>query len=72
MKKIEAVDKNGRPIPGLYVAGADAGGMYGKSYVDFEGGTLGFAYTSGRLAGKMQLSILVNDREKGRLTCPDC
>lgn len=51
-EKIEAVDKNGRPIPGLYVAGADAGGMYGKSYVDFEGGTLGFAYTSGRLAGK--------------------
>lgn len=28
------------------------GGMYGKAYVDFEGGTLGFAYTSGRLAGE--------------------
>lgn len=51
-EKIEAIDKNGNPIPGLYVAGADAGGMYGGSYVDFEGGTLGFAYTSGRLAGK--------------------
>jgi len=51
-EKIEAVDKDGHPIPGLYVAGADAGGMYGKSYVDFEGGTLGFAYTSGRLAGE--------------------
>lgn len=51
-EKIEAVDKNGQPIPGLYVAGADAGGMYGKSYVDFEGGTLGFAYTSGKIAGE--------------------
>jgi fumarate reductase flavoprotein subunit len=51
-EKIEAVDTNGAPIPGLYVAGADAGGMYGNTYVDFEGGTLGFAYTSGRLAGK--------------------
>lgn len=50
--KIEAVTKEGQPIPGLYAAGADAGGMYGKAYVDFEGGTLGFAYTSGRLAGE--------------------
>ncbi|WP_339223733.1 FAD-dependent oxidoreductase [Paenibacillus sp. FSL H8-0332] len=50
-EKIEATDSDGRAIPGLYVAGADAGGMYGQAYVDFEGGTLGFAYTSGRLAG---------------------
>lgn len=51
-EKIEAVDSNGTAIPGLYVAGADAGGMYGKAYVNFEGGTLGFAYTSGRLAAE--------------------
>lgn len=51
-EKIEAIDESGNPIPGLYVAGADAGGMYGQSYVDFEGGTLGFAYTSGKLAGR--------------------
>ncbi|GAB6109900.1 FAD-dependent oxidoreductase [Fusibacter bizertensis] len=50
-ENIEAVDADYHAIPGLYVAGADAGGMYGLSYVDFEGGTLGFAYTSGRLAG---------------------
>lgn len=49
--KIEACDADGNMIPNLYVAGADAGGMYGGSYVDFEGGTLGFAYTSGRIAG---------------------
>jgi len=42
----------------LYVAGADAGGMYGKSYVNFEGGTLGFAYTSGRLAGENAASYI--------------
>lgn len=51
-ENIEAVDANGVAIPGLYVAGADAGGMYGGTYVNFEGGTLGFAYTSGRLAGE--------------------
>ncbi|MFB9769972.1 FAD-dependent oxidoreductase [Lactiplantibacillus modestisalitolerans] len=49
--QIQATKTNGKAIPNLYVAGADAGGMYGKIYVDFEGGTLGFAYTSGRLAG---------------------
>lgn len=49
---IQACTTEGKVIPGLYAAGADAGGMYGKAYVDFEGGTLGFAYTSGRLAGE--------------------
>lgn len=57
-ENIQAVDANYMPIPGLYVAGADAGGMYGMSYVDFEGGTLGFAYTSGRLAGMNAASQL--------------
>ncbi len=50
-ENIEVVDATGMPINGLYAAGADAGGMYGKAYVDFEGATLGFAYTSGRLEG---------------------
>lgn len=57
-ERIEAIDAEGNPIPGLYVAGADAGGMYGKAYVDFEGGTLGFAYTSGRLAGENAASYI--------------
>ncbi|MDO5293532.1 MAG: FAD-dependent oxidoreductase [bacterium] len=51
-ENIQAVDNNDVAIPNLYVAGADAGGMYGNNYVVFEGGTLGFAYTSGRLAGE--------------------
>ncbi|WP_246169646.1 FAD-dependent oxidoreductase [Alkalibaculum sporogenes] len=57
-EKIEAIDGDGVAIPGLYVAGADAGGMYGLSYVDVEGGTLGFAYTSGRLAGENAASYI--------------
>lgn len=50
--ELRAVTDDETPIPGLWACGADAGGMYGKAYVDFEGGTLGFAYTSGRLAGE--------------------
>ena len=50
-EKMHALAPSGDPVPNLYVAGADASGMYGKAYVDFEGGTLGFAYISGRLAG---------------------
>ncbi len=51
-ENMQVLNKNHEIIKGLYAAGADAGGMYGKAYVDFEGGTLGFAYTSGRLAGE--------------------
>ena len=51
-ENMQVLDKDFNVIKGLYAAGADAGGMYGKAYVDFEGGTLGFAYTSGRLAGE--------------------
>ncbi len=51
-EKLRAVNAQGKIIPGLWTVGADAGGMYGKAYVDFEGGTLGFAYISGKLAGE--------------------
>ena len=51
-ENIQAVDDQSKPIPGLWVAGNDAGGMYGNSYITIEGGTLGFAYTSGKLAGE--------------------
>ncbi|RMC48076.1 FAD-dependent oxidoreductase [Lactobacillus sp. ESL0225] len=50
-EKMRALKPDGEPVANLYIAGADASGMYGKAYVDFEGGTLGFAYISGRLAG---------------------
>ncbi|MEN1761351.1 FAD-dependent oxidoreductase [Anoxynatronum sibiricum] len=51
-EEIQAVDEAGQTIENLWVAGADAGGMYGNSYVMFEGATLGFAYNSGRIAGE--------------------
>lgn len=42
---------NYEPIPNLYAAGADAGGLYSSHYVLLEGGAQGWAYNSGRLAG---------------------
>jgi fumarate reductase flavoprotein subunit len=56
---MEAIDRNGRPLPGLYAGGLDAGGLYGDSYdVTTAGGTLAFAVNSGRLAGKSVLRYL--------------
>lgn len=51
-ENMQAVDEQNMPVANLYAVGADAGGMYGNSYVMFEGGTLGFAYISGRIAGE--------------------
>ncbi len=51
-ENMQAVDQQNIPVANLYAVGADAGGMYGNSYVMFEGGTLGFAYISGRVAGE--------------------
>jgi fumarate reductase flavoprotein subunit len=54
--KIEALDKDGNAIPGLYVAGTDAGGMYGDSYdLLLGGGTVAFAVNSGRIAAENAL-----------------
>ena len=49
---IQAVRPDGTPIAGLYVTGADAGGMYDNSYPDLEGLTMSFAMNSGRIAGE--------------------
>lgn len=52
-EKTEAVNENGTAIPGLYVVGTDAGGMYGDSYdLLLGGGTVGFAVNSGRIAAE--------------------
>lgn len=48
---IEAISTEGKVIPGLYVPGANAGGISDGAYVNVEGAALGFALTSGRLAG---------------------
>ena len=53
-ERTEVLDKKGAPIPGLYAAGYDAGGMYGDSYCirDASGLSAGFAINSGRMAGR--------------------
>lgn len=57
--RMEALDKEEAPIPGLYAGGCDAGGMYGDSYdVIMSGGTSAFAANSGRIAGRNALKYL--------------
>ena len=51
--ELRALTPDYRPIPHLYVAGADAGGIYqGHSYLPKEGFALGWALTTGRIAGE--------------------
>jgi fumarate reductase flavoprotein subunit len=57
--RMEVVDKEDEPIPGLYAGGLDAGGLYGDSYdVIMSGGTSAFAANSGRIAGRNALAYL--------------
>lgn len=58
-EKIEAVNEKGDAIPGLYVAGNDAGGLYGDTYdLMMAGSTLGFALNSGRIAAENALKYI--------------
>jgi len=51
--KTEVLNKQWKPIPGLYAAGTDACSIYGDSYVFIlPGNTMGFAVNSGRIAGE--------------------
>jgi fumarate reductase flavoprotein subunit len=58
--RTEVIDKKENVIPGLYAAGFDAGGMYGDSYhvSVASGSSVGFAFNSGRIAGKNVLKYL--------------
>ena len=50
---LQVVTPKGEPIPGLFAAGLDAGGLYGDTYdVTAAGTTFSFALTSGRIAGR--------------------
>lgn len=52
-ENLQAVNKQDDPIPGLYVVGNDAGGLYGDSYdLIMAGSTIAFAVNSGRIAGE--------------------
>jgi fumarate reductase flavoprotein subunit len=58
--RMEAVDKEDVPIPGLYAGGFDVGGMYGDSYPikGSSGLASAFAFNSGRIAAKSMLRHL--------------
>lgn len=50
--ELRVLDKNFKPIPGLFTGGTNAGGYYeGHSYPAYEGLASGFSWTSGRIAG---------------------
>ncbi len=56
---LRVLDTNRDPIPGLYCAGACAGGIWGNdSYGILEGGTCSWAYNSGRMAGDSVMKYL--------------
>lgn len=48
---LQVVDSTNTPIFGLYATGNNVSGMSVAAYVNIEGTGLGFALTSGRLAG---------------------
>ncbi len=50
-ERFEVVTQDETPVPGLYAAGNDVGGMYGDSYdLLMAGSTVGFAVNSARIA----------------------
>ncbi len=62
--RMEIVDKDGQPIPGLYAAGSDVGGLYGDTYPmeGASGAASAFAVNSGRIAGRTLLGIMAKNR----------
>ncbi len=58
--KMQALDNNDEPIPGLYVTGQDMGGLYDSTYdLLAEGSASSFSLSSGRIAVK---SIIENSK----------
>jgi fumarate reductase flavoprotein subunit len=50
--RMEVLDENMEPIPGLYVAGNDGNNMYDYSYTPLSGNYICFATNSGRIAAE--------------------
>ena len=58
-EQLRVMDTNLDPIPGLYCAGACAGGVWGNdSYGILEGGTCSWSYNSGKMAGDSVMEYL--------------
>ncbi|MBN1626790.1 MAG: FAD-dependent oxidoreductase [Deltaproteobacteria bacterium] len=56
--RMQVMGADNEPIPGLYVAGDDIGGVDEDIYTGIGGHSIGFAVTSGRLAGLNAASFL--------------
>ena len=57
-ERLEAIDTDEKPIPGLYVCGQEGSGFYAYPYYATKCSTSTYAYTSGRLAGLSALAYL--------------
>lgn len=64
-EKMEVIDKNWDPIPGLYAAGSATSGWQSDDYCGryMFGGALSYALNSGRIAGK---NAVLNAKERSR------
>lgn len=62
MQVVKADPNSYEPIPNLYAAGSDVGGLYSDHYVLLEGGAQGWAYNSGRLAGASAAGNALNKK----------
>lgn len=62
--KLEVVDNEDYPIPGLYGAGSDVCNIYNGTYMFyFPGSTMGFALNSGRMAGENAAEYIIDCAE---------
>jgi fumarate reductase flavoprotein subunit len=58
-ERMEILDKEDNPLPGLYVAGDDVGGTDENVYGALGGHSFGFTLVSGRLAGENAASYIL-------------
>ncbi len=58
-EKMQVIDTEDKPIPGLYAAGVTTGGWEGETYdYNLTGHLVGFAINSGRIAGESVVEYL--------------
>lgn len=63
-QRMEVVDNQDDPIPGLYAGGDAAGGWESETYcILLPGSALGFAINSGRMAGENAYSYILGKKE---------
>lgn len=60
--RMEVLDHNDNPLPGLYAVGVDAGGWESETYCAIlSGSAFGFALNSGRIAGVNAAKYVLGD-----------